>query len=76
MAETLDDALIAARRAVQFDGNNQYKQALYYYNIAVKLLTRLELDESHEQKLSDYRKRILLIQRLGELHDIHTSRKQ
>ncbi|XP_014469420.1 PREDICTED: calpain-7-like [Dinoponera quadriceps] len=64
MSQTLEDALIAARRAVQFDGNSQYKQALYYYNIAIKLLTRLQLDDTYVQKLSDYRERISLIQRL------------
>lgn len=69
MAQTIEDALIAAHRAVQFDGNSQYKQALYYYNIAVKLLTRLQLDDTYKQKLSDYRERILSIQRLGKLYD-------
>ncbi|RLU21614.1 hypothetical protein DMN91_005987 [Ooceraea biroi] len=64
MPETLDEALLAARRAVQFDGNGQYKQALYYYDIAIKLLVRLQLDDTYEQKLADYRERILAIQRL------------
>jgi len=66
MAQTLDEALLAARRAVQFDGNGQYKQALYYYDIATKLLARLPLDDAYQEKLSDYRERILAIQRLGK----------
>lgn len=67
MAQTLDEALLAARRAVQFDGNGQHKQALYYYDIAIKLLTSLQLDDTYEQKLFDYRERILAIQRLRKL---------
>lgn len=64
MTQTLDDARLAARRAVQFDSNGQYEQALYYYDIATKLLTRLQLDGTYEDKLAEYRERILSIQRL------------
>lgn len=69
MAQTLDDALLAASRAVQSDKNNQYKQALYYYDIAIKLLTKLELDDMYKEKLSDYRDRISSIQQLSKLFD-------
>ncbi|XP_029166810.1 calpain-7-like isoform X1 [Nylanderia fulva] len=64
MAQTLDDALLAAGRAVQSDRNGQYKQALYYYDIAVKLLTKLELDDMYGEKISDYRERMSSIQHL------------
>lgn len=64
MAQTLDDALLAASRAVQSDRNGQHKQALYYYDIAVKLLTKLELNDMYKEKLSDYRERISSIQHL------------
>lgn len=67
MAQTLDDALLAARMAVQFDGKGQYKPALYYYDLAVKLLARLQLDDTYEEKLSDYRDRISTIQQLSKL---------
>lgn len=60
---TLTDAQNAARKAVQFDSNNQYKQALYYYNIAVKYLSQLQ-DPIYDQKLSEYRDRISTIQHL------------
>lgn len=68
MAQTLDDALIAARRAVQFDENGQYKQAQYYYNVAIKGLTQLQLEATYERKLSEYRERVTLIQRLSKSH--------
>lgn len=64
---TLTDAQNAARKAVQFDSNNQYKQALYYYNIAVKYLSQLQ-DPIYDQKLSEYRDRISTIQHLGTFY--------
>ncbi|XP_020286163.1 calpain-7-like [Pseudomyrmex gracilis] len=64
MAQTLEDALLAARMAVQFDGKGQFKPALYYYDLAVKLLARLQLDGTYEEKLSEYRDRITTIQQL------------
>ncbi|GAB1864293.1 Calpain-7 [Camponotus japonicus] len=64
MAQTLHDALLAASRAVQSDRNSQHKQALYYYDIAIKLLTKLELNDMYKEKLSDYRERMSSIQHL------------
>ncbi|XP_031826247.1 calpain-7 [Nomia melanderi] len=60
---TLKDAQNAARKAVQFDSNSQYKQALYYYNIAVKCLTKLQ-DSLYDQKITEYQDRITTIQSL------------
>ncbi|XP_029035260.1 calpain-7-like [Osmia bicornis bicornis] len=60
---TLEDVQNAARKAVQFDSNNQYKQALYYYNIAVKYLTELQ-DPVYDQKLSEYQERLSVIKKL------------
>ncbi|KYQ58641.1 Calpain-7 [Trachymyrmex zeteki] len=62
MTQTLDDARLAARRAVQFDSNGQYQQALYYYDIAIKLLTKLQSDGMYEDKLAEYCERISLLQ--------------
>lgn len=62
---TLEDAQNAARKAVQFDSQNQYKQALYYYNVAVKYLVELQ-DPVYDQKISEYQKRITIIQKLSE----------
>lgn len=62
---TLEDAQNAAKKAVQFDGKNQYKQALYYYNMAVKYLSQLQ-DSIYVQKLSEYRERISTIESLSE----------
>jgi len=66
MTQTLDDARLAARRAVQFDSNGQYEQALYYYDIAIKLLTKLQSDGMYEDKLAEYRERISSIQHLSK----------
>ncbi|KAG6797685.1 calpain-7 [Apis mellifera caucasica] len=60
---TLEDAQNAAKKAVQFDAKNQYKQALYYYNMAVKYLSELQ-DSMYVQKLSEYRERISTIESL------------
>ncbi|CAK9829118.1 Capn7 [Anthophora retusa] len=60
---TLEDLQNAARKAVQFDSNNQYKQAIYYYNIVVQYLARLQ-DSVYDQKLSEYKERISTIQAL------------
>lgn len=62
---TLEDVQNAARKAVQFDSNSQYKQALYYYNIAVKYLTELQ-DPVYDQKLSEYQERISVIEKLSK----------
>lgn len=64
MTQTLDDARLAARRAVQFDSDGRHEQALYYYDIAVKLLASLQSDGMYEDKLAEYRERISSIQRL------------
>jgi len=66
MTQNLDDARLAARRAVQFDSNGRYEQALYYYDIAIKLLTKLQSDGMYEDKLAEYRERISSIQRLSK----------
>ncbi|OAD59639.1 Calpain-7 [Eufriesea mexicana] len=60
---TLEDAQNAAQKAVQFDSKNQCKQALYYYNIAVKYLLDLQ-DHVYDQKLLEYQERISTIQSL------------
>jgi len=66
MTQTLDDARLAARRAVQFDSNGRYEQALYYYDIAIKLLIKLQSDGMYEDKLAEYRERISSIQHLSK----------
>lgn len=66
MTQNLDDVRLAARRAVQFDSNGQYEQALYYYDITIKLLTRLQSDGMYDNKLAEYCERISSIQRLSK----------
>ena len=60
---TLEDAQNAARKAVQFDSNSQYRPALYCYNVAIKCLADLQ-DPVYDQKVSEYQSRISTIQRL------------
>ncbi|XP_047358341.1 calpain-7-like isoform X2 [Vespa velutina] len=64
MANIPESALIAAQKAVQFDRNGEYKQALYYYKVTVKSLDGLSLDAAYDQKITDYRERISAIQQL------------
>lgn len=66
MANIPESALIAAQKAVQFDRNGQYKQALYYYTVTVKYLDGLSLDTAYDQKITDYRERISAIQQLSK----------
>ncbi|XP_033331848.2 calpain-7 [Megalopta genalis] len=60
---TLEAAQNAARKAVQFDSNSQHKQAMYYYNIAIKSLAELK-DPVYDQKVTEYRDRVIAIQTL------------
>ncbi|XP_046484160.1 calpain-7 [Neodiprion pinetum] len=64
MGQTLEDALIAARRAVQFDSSQQYKQALYYYDLATKRLATLPHDAKLTSKLTEYQDRISTLKTL------------
>ncbi|KAK2578643.1 hypothetical protein KPH14_012135 [Odynerus spinipes] len=64
MANVVEKALIAAQKAVQFDRNKEYRQALYYYEVAVKSLSGLSLGVAYDQKIADYRERISAIRKL------------
>ncbi|XP_015603072.1 calpain-7 isoform X2 [Cephus cinctus] len=64
MGQPLDDALNAARRAVQFDTDKQYKQALYYYGVARQFLSRVSPNSLLAQKAEEYQNRIAAIQQL------------
>lgn len=65
MEQTLDAALDAARRAVDFDKNEQYKQSIYYYGIAVKLLMNLSTVPALAEKCTEYQDRISELQKLS-----------
>ncbi|XP_043248289.1 calpain-7-like [Colletes gigas] len=58
---TLEEAQNAAQKAVQFDSKCQYKQALYYYNVAINCLTKLQ-HPMYDQKLAEYEDRRSTIQ--------------
>ncbi|XP_033225588.1 calpain-7-like [Belonocnema kinseyi] len=63
MDHTLEDALEAARLAVEYDSKEQYKQAVYYYEVAVKLLQRNRVPNL-TGKASEYQERINKLQKL------------
>ncbi|XP_048508256.1 calpain-7-like [Athalia rosae] len=64
MGQALEDALHAARKAVESDSKFQYKQALYYYGLATRRLTTIPLDEILSTKLQEYQERISTLQRI------------
>lgn len=66
MSHTIEDAISAARRAVQFDSNEQYEQAVYYYGIAVKIMSSLD-DVNYSAKVTEYNKRIEELKQISKL---------
>ncbi|XP_058794172.1 calpain-7-like [Phymastichus coffea] len=64
MDQTLEAALDAARRAVDFDKNEQYQQAVYYYSVAVRLLNNLSTVPALAEKCTEYQDRIAELQNL------------
>lgn len=64
---TLEAALDASRRAVDFDKNEQYKQAIYYYGVAVKRLKDLSNVPALAEKYTQYQDRIGELQKISEL---------
>lgn len=67
MDQTLEAALDASRRAVDFDKNEQYKQAIYYYEVAVKLLKNLSTVPALAEKYTEYQDRIGELQKISKL---------
>lgn len=69
MDQTLEAALDAARRAVNFDKNEQNKQAIYYYSIAVKLLQNLSTTiPALIEKCNEYHDRIIQLQKTSKFY--------
>lgn len=66
MDQTLESALNAARRAVDFDKNEQYKQAIYYYSVAVNLLKNFSTVPALTDKYTEYQERIIQIQKISQ----------
>lgn len=64
MEHTVEAALDAARRAVDFDKNEQCKQAVYYYSVATKLLQNLSTVPALAEKCTEYQNRIAELQKL------------
>lgn len=67
MGDNLENAKKAARKAVEFDNGEQYKKALCYYDIAVRLLDKVSpTDSPVRSKGNEYRERILSLQARGK----------
>ena len=65
MDQTLEAALDASRRAVDFDKNEQHTQAVYYYGVAIKLLTKLSTVPALAEKCTEYQNRIIELQNIS-----------
>ncbi|XP_014222841.1 calpain-7-like [Trichogramma pretiosum] len=63
MDQTIEAALDAARRAVEFDNSNQFKQAVYYYGVAVNLLKNVSTIPALAEKCLEYQNRISELQK-------------
>lgn len=66
MDQTLESALDAARRAVNFDKNEQHRQAVYYYSIAINLLKNFSNIPTLANKHAEYQERITQIQQTSK----------
>lgn len=64
--QAIDDALEAARLAVEYDTREEYKQAIYYYAAAVKHLQTIQ-NPSLSEKAAEYQERIDNLQQIGKL---------
>lgn len=56
--QNLEDAKKAAKKAVQFDGERQYKQALCWYDIAARFLDKSSSNPALTSKSNEYKQRI------------------
>ncbi|XP_043462564.1 calpain-7-like [Leptopilina heterotoma] len=61
--QAIDDALEAARLAVEYDTREEYKQAIYYYAAAVKHLQTIQ-NPSLSEKAAEYQERIDNLQQI------------
>ena len=61
-----NEAKHAAERAVAYDSQKLYKQAICYYDIAARLLSKLDHVSPLFNKAIEYRQRTTTLQKLGK----------
>lgn len=64
MDNNLEDAKNAARKAVYYDGEGQYKKALCWYDITARCLGKLSPNEKFILKANEYKERSDTLQKL------------
>lgn len=70
MDHSIEDALEAARLAVEYDTKEQYKQAVYYYEVAVRILQKIQ-NPCLTEKTSEYQTRIDQLQNISKFLSIY-----
>lgn len=66
MDTNIKSAFEAAQKAVNFDKNEKFTQAFYYYKIAVNLLQKSLGIPNLAEKCQEYQKRIEEIQKISK----------
>lgn len=74
VSELVQNAVEAARKAVQFDQNNQYSPAIYFYETAAKLLNQAAAVSSPEKSVSLTQKSSEYKYRAEELRETKTAK--
>lgn len=69
----IEDAVAAARRAVQFDSEGQHEPAVYFYQVAAKLLERAVVLSEPEKGEALHKKALEYYNRAKELDNLKNS---
>lgn len=72
----IEDAVAAARRAVQFDSEGQHEPAAYFYQVAAKLLERAVALSEPEKAETLHKKALEYNSRGKELDDLRNDEKE
>lgn len=66
MDQNLEDVKKAAIKAIQYDSEKQYQKALCWYEVAVRLLNKLNSHTAFSPKLIEYQERIKALKTIGK----------
>lgn len=72
----IEDAVAAARRAVQFDSDGQYEPAAYFYQVAAKLLERAVPLSDPEKAEALHKKALEYNSRSKELDELRNAKNE
>lgn len=75
-AQFIEDAVAAARRAVQFDSDGQHEPAAYFYQVATKLLERAAELSEPEKAETLHTKALEYNNRAKELDNVRNNEKE